>query len=140
MKKMFAVITIVLLVAAAAMATINLSGTVVQTHTQGGATVETDDTANVTGALNNFPAQTLQVRVDFGSMNGQAFQPSAKVPIIQLVVDYGNCKYQSSDGQFTGNIPAPTCNALKTKAKAYQDGLENLVISAGIAPGTQVAN
>jgi hypothetical protein len=71
MKKMFAVLAIVLLIAAAAMATITLNNTVVQTHTQGGTTVETDDTANVTGALNNFQAQTLQIRVDFGSMNGQ---------------------------------------------------------------------
>jgi hypothetical protein len=112
----------------------------VQTHTQGGTTVETDDTANVTGALNNFGAQTLQIRVDFGSMNGQTFQPSAKVPVVQILVDYNVCKFQSADGQIAGNIPAPTCNALKTKAKAYQDGLENLVISAGIAPGTQVTN
>jgi hypothetical protein len=140
MRKLFAIFATVLLVAAAAMATITLNNTVVQTHTQGGTTVETDDTANVTQALNNFPAQQLQVRVDFGSMNGQAFQPSVKVPIVQLVVDYNLCKYQSADGQFVGNIPAPTCTALKTKAKAYQDGLESLVISAGIAPGTQVAN
>jgi hypothetical protein len=140
MKKMFAVLAIVLLIAAAAMATITLSSTVIQTHTQGGATVETDDTAAVTGALNNFQQQTLQIRVDFGQMAGQNFQASQKVPTVQLLIDLANCKYATADNASAGNIPAPTCATLNTKAKAYRDGLENIVISTGIAPGTQVAN
>lgn len=140
MKKIFAVLALVMLAATAALPTINLSAGSVQTHQQGGVTTETDDVANVTGAINNFQAQTLQIRTDFGLINGQNFQPSQKVQPVQLVIDYANCKYQSSDGVYAGNIPAPACATLKTKAKSYQDSLENIVIQVAIAPGTQVAN
>lgn len=139
MKKIFAVLSIVLLIAAAALASITLSAGSVQTRTQGGVTQETDDTAAVTAAEFQFQAGIMLYRVELGQMNGSTFAPGPKAQSVQIAVNLATGAWRSQDGSLQGTLTAPQLLSANNVAKNLRNGLENLTINQNIAPGTQVS-
>lgn len=117
---------------------ITLNAAAIQTHTQGGAVIETNDTAAVLGALFNFADQTVQLRLDSGAANGQAFVSGSRTQPVNVILNLADGRWQFSDGSRSGQLTAPQLNNLNNAAKNIRNGLENFSINSGIAPGTQV--
>ena len=136
-KQILLSIAALLVVTAAAYATITLNSQYVRSFQTGGVTTETDNTASATSADISFAAQSLVVTVQLGTMN-PGFVQGKDAPVYSVVID-------AKGGNVTGplgnlKLTAGQQAAIKSTLTNLQNQIEGFLAGQGMVPGTAVAN
>ena len=130
-KEILLSIAALVLICSTAVATITLNSQYVRSFQTGGVTTETDNTASATTADISFPAQSLVVTVQLGTMS-PGFVQGKEAPIYSVVID-------AKGGNVTGplgnlKLTAAQQNAVKTVLTDLQNQIETFPGRAGRGP------